>query len=174
MHIRARIIIHARIQPNPSFPIISSLSLSCFLSLYTTHAPPHSPPPATRVFAPLLSQPPFLSTLKTLQLAQSPLSSPTPCSHFPNPSPQSKLRFSKFNFSLSIYITRIRICNHSIQVRSSMAKTKPGKKDVDSYTIKGTNKIVRRNFPTLHLYISLPLSAIFIDFCSTPTQWPVW
>jgi len=25
-----------------------------------------------------------------------------------------------------------------------MAKTKPGKKDLDSYTIKGTNKIVRR------------------------------
>jgi hypothetical protein len=24
-----------------------------------------------------------------------------------------------------------------------MAKTKPGKKDLDSYTIKGTNKVVR-------------------------------
>lgn len=26
-----------------------------------------------------------------------------------------------------------------------MAKTKPGKKDLDSYTVKGTNKVVRRN-----------------------------
>nr|CAB3480982.1 unnamed protein product [Digitaria exilis] len=28
-----------------------------------------------------------------------------------------------------------------------MAKTKQGKKDVDSYTIRGTNKVVRGNFP---------------------------
>lgn len=26
-----------------------------------------------------------------------------------------------------------------------MAKTKPGKKELDSYTIKGTNKVVRGN-----------------------------
>lgn len=100
MHIRARIFTPAY---NQTFFSDHLPSLSPVFSLYTTHAPPHSTPPATRVFAPLLSQPPFLSTLKTLQLAQSPLSNPTPCSHFPNPSPQSKLRFSKFQL-LSLYL----------------------------------------------------------------------
>ena len=36
-----------------------------------------------------------------------------------------------------------------------MAKTKPGKKDLDSYTIKGTNKIVRR-------IVSLGTNMIFV------------
>jgi hypothetical protein len=36
-----------------------------------------------------------------------------------------------------------------------MAKTKPGKKDLDSYTIKGTNKVVRRkHLPCLKTIIS--------------------
>lgn len=39
-----------------------------------------------------------------------------------------------------------------------MAKTKPGKKDVDSYSIKGTNKIVRRN----SISISPPFVLCFV------------
>lgn len=35
-----------------------------------------------------------------------------------------------------------------------MAKTKPGKKDLDSYTIKGTNKVVRRMY-SLSLALSI-------------------
>ncbi|KAL6529650.1 hypothetical protein OROGR_015273 [Orobanche gracilis] len=30
------------------------------------------------------------------------------------------------------------------KTEEDMAKTKPGKKDLDSYNIKGTNKVVRR------------------------------
>lgn len=37
--------------------------------------------------------------------------------------------------------------------QSVMAKTKPGKKDLDSYNIKGTNKSVRRNFFFFYLLL---------------------
>lgn len=41
-----------------------------------------------------------------------------------------------------------------------MAKTKPGKKDLDSYSIKGTNKVVRRNTALFASMIVL----VFISF----------
>lgn len=41
-----------------------------------------------------------------------------------------------------------------------MAKTKPGKKDLDSYSIKGTNKVVRRNITLFAPMIVL----VFISF----------
>ncbi|CAL5012555.1 unnamed protein product [Urochloa decumbens] len=44
-----------------------------------------------------------------------------------------------------------------------MAKTKQGKKDVDSYTIRGTNKIVRGNFPHPVLR-SLPCARVHVCF----------
>jgi hypothetical protein len=41
------------------------------------------------------------------------------------------------------------------KTKQFMAKTKPGKKDLDSYTIKGTNKVVRRkHLPCLKPIIS--------------------
>lgn len=49
-----------------------------------------------------------------------------------------------------------------------MAKTKPGKKDLDSYTIKGTNKVVRRTLSlsldrkTLSLCFFLPQILNFV------------
>lgn len=45
-----------------------------------------------------------------------------------------------------------------------MAKTKPGKKDLDSYTIKGTNKIVRRivSLGTKILFVLLLLFFVFL------------
>lgn len=51
------------------------------------------------------------------------------------------------------------------QLDISMAKTKPGKKDLDTYTIKGTNKLVRRTLSlssSSSLFIYMLLSIVRI------------
>ncbi|KAL0444341.1 UNVERIFIED_CONTAM: Chromatin remodeling protein EBS [Sesamum latifolium] len=53
-----------------------------------------------------------------------------------------------------------------------MAKTKPGRKDLDSYTIKGTNKIVRRTFiftlAATFFVLDCVFSFLFLVFLQTP------
>ena len=59
-----------------------------------------------------------------------------------------------------------------------MAKTKPGKKDLDSYNIKGTNKVVRRKLPspsiriymcfTHSFYLSVSLRVFLLVFRPSP------
>ncbi|KAK1307486.1 hypothetical protein QJS10_CPA10g01700 [Acorus calamus] len=51
-----------------------------------------------------------------------------------------KRKFCLFSHQIKRTFEYLTICVESLP---SMAKTKPGKKDLDSYTIKGTNKIVK-------------------------------
>ena len=52
-----------------------------------------------------------------------------------------------------------------------MAKTKPGKKDLDSYTIKGTNKVVRGEFFFLLVVRVESESLVFVFTLILPAGW---
>ena len=71
------------------------------------------------------------------QAAPSPLLLPQP----PAPSERAAAAFPT---SLTSTLAA-RVCSQSNA--SAMAKTKQGKRDVDAYTIKGTNKVVRGKLP---------------------------